>query len=172
MFLKVGFILYQNLYVALPMVWKWKLLQLCPTLCDPMDCTWNSPGQNIGVGSLSLLQGIFPIQGLNPGLPHCRQILYQLNHMGSPRILEWVLFSSASSQPRNQTGVSWVAGRFFTNWAMKEAHASGIEAFYNLRKYTLFHIYCILRPPRTKWKACLLFYVICMKVILFKVLEV
>lgn len=52
--------------------------------------------------------------------------------------------------------------------AMKEAHASGIEAFYNLRKYTLFHIYCILRPPRTKWKACLLFYVICMKVILFK----
>ena len=44
---------------------------------------WNSPGQNTGVGSLSLLQGIFPIQGSNPGLPHCRQILYQLSHMGS-----------------------------------------------------------------------------------------
>ena len=89
-------------------------------------------------------------------------------------ILEWVAvpFSSRSSQPRNQTAVSRIAGRFFTNWAMKEAHASGIEAFYNLRKYILFHIYCILRPPRTKWKACLLFYVICMKVILFKVLEV
>ena len=41
---------------------------------------WNSPGQNTGVGSLSLLQGIFPIQGLNPGLLHCRQILYQLSH--------------------------------------------------------------------------------------------
>ena len=41
---------------------------------------WNSPGQDTGVGSLSLLQGIFPIQGSNPGLPHCRQILYQLNH--------------------------------------------------------------------------------------------
>ena len=41
---------------------------------------WNSPGQNIGVGSHSLLQGLFPIQALNPGLPHCRQILYQLNH--------------------------------------------------------------------------------------------
>ena len=43
------------------------------------------PGQNTGVSSLSLLQGIFPTQGLNPGLPHCRQILYQLSHKGSPR---------------------------------------------------------------------------------------
>ena len=41
---------------------------------------WNSPGQNTGVGSFSLLQDIFPIQGLNPGLPHCRRILYQLSH--------------------------------------------------------------------------------------------
>ena len=47
---------------------------------------WNSPGQNPGVGSLSLLQGIFPTQGSNPGLPHCRQILYQLSHQGSPQI--------------------------------------------------------------------------------------
>ena len=45
---------------------------------------WNSPGQNTGVGSHSLLQGIFPTQGSNPGLPHCRQILYQLSHKGSP----------------------------------------------------------------------------------------
>ena len=44
---------------------------------------WNSPGQNTGVGSLSLLQGIFQIQGSNPGLPHCRWILYQLSHKGS-----------------------------------------------------------------------------------------
>ena len=43
----------------------------------------NSPGQNTGVGSLSLLQGIFPTQGWNPGLPHCRRILYQLSHQGS-----------------------------------------------------------------------------------------
>jgi len=48
--------------------------------CDPMDYT----GQNTGVGSLSLLQGIFPTQGSNPGLSHCRQILYQLSHKGSP----------------------------------------------------------------------------------------
>ena len=55
-------------------------------LCRP----WSSPGQNPGEGSLSLLQGIFPTQGSNPGLPHCRWILYQLSHQGSPRILEWV----------------------------------------------------------------------------------
>ena len=51
---------------------------------------WNSPGQNTGVGNLSLLQGIFPTQELNPGLLNCRRILYQLNHKGSPRILEWI----------------------------------------------------------------------------------
>ena len=44
---------------------------------------WSSLGQNTRVGSLSLLQGIFPTQGSNPGLPHCRQILYQLSHQGS-----------------------------------------------------------------------------------------
>ena len=78
---------------------------------------WNSPGQNTGVSSLSLLQGIFPNQGLNPGLPHCRRILYQLSHKGSPRILERVAypFSSRSSWPRNWTRVSCIAGKFFTN---------------------------------------------------------
>ena len=45
---------------------------------------WNSPGKNTEVGSLSLLQEIFLTQGLNPGLLHCRQILYQLSHKGSP----------------------------------------------------------------------------------------
>jgi len=79
--------------------------------------------QNTGVGSLSLLQGIFPTQGSNPSLPHCGQILYQLSHKGSPRILEWVAypFSSGSSQPRNRTGVSCIAGGFFTNCTMMEA---------------------------------------------------
>ena len=84
---------------------------------------WNSPGQNTGVGSLSLFQGIFWTKGSNPGLLHCRQILYQLSHKGSSRILEWVAypFSTGSSQPRNQTGVSLIAGRFFTNCATGEA---------------------------------------------------
>ena len=83
----------------------------------------NSPGQITGEGSLSLLQGIFPTQGLNPGLPHCRWILYQLSHKGSPRILQWVVyhFSSRSSWPRNWTRVCCIAGRFFTNWAIREA---------------------------------------------------
>ena len=86
--------------------------------CSP----WNSPGQNTVVDSLSLLQGIFPTQGSNPGFPHCRWILYQLSHKGSTRILEWVAypFSRGSSQPRNWTGVSCIAGEFFANWAIRE----------------------------------------------------
>ena len=52
--------------------------------CHGLYSPWNSPGQNTGVGSHSLLQEIFPTQGSNPGLPHCRQILYQLSHQGSP----------------------------------------------------------------------------------------
>ena len=87
---------------------------------------WNSPGQNTAVGSLSLLQGIFPTQGMNPGLPHYRQILYQLSHKGSPRILEWVAypFSSRSSQTRNRTRASCITGRFFTNCPVREVDHS------------------------------------------------
>ena len=85
--------------------------------------SWNSPSQNTEVGSHSLLQGIFPTQGSNPGLPHCMQILYQLSYQGSP-ILEWVAypFSSRSSPPRNGTRVSCIAGRCFTSWATWDAH--------------------------------------------------
>ena len=53
---------------------------------------WNSPAQNTGVGGLSLLQRIFSNQGSNPGLPQRRQILYQLSHKGSPRILQWIAY--------------------------------------------------------------------------------
>ena len=59
----------------------------CPTLCDPMDYTVH------GILQARILEwvafpsgGIFAIQGLNPGLPHCRQILYQLSHQGSPQL--------------------------------------------------------------------------------------
>ena len=103
---------------------KVKVYQSCTTLwSDGLHSTWNSSGINTGVDSISLLQGIFPTQGSNPGLPHCRQILYKLNHKGSLRILEWVAypFSRGSSQPRNWTRVSCIAGRFFTNWAIREA---------------------------------------------------
>ena len=62
-----------------------KVTRSCLTLCSPMDYSpWNSPGQNTGVDSHSLLQGIFPTQGLNPGVPHCRQILCHLSHKRSP----------------------------------------------------------------------------------------
>ena len=54
------------------------------TSLQPMECPWNSPGKNSGVGSYSLLQGIFPTQGLNLDLLHCRRILYCLSHKGSP----------------------------------------------------------------------------------------
>ena len=63
----------------------------CPILCDPMDCSppgspvhGDLPGKNIGVGCHALLQGIFPTQGLKPGLLHGRWILYHLSHQGSP----------------------------------------------------------------------------------------
>ena len=94
-----------------------------------MDCSWpgfsvhgDSPSKNTGVGCHALLQGIFLTQGLNPGLPHCRWILYHLSHQGSPRILEWVAyyFSRGSSWPRNQTRVSCIAGGFFISWATRE----------------------------------------------------
>ena len=65
--------------------------QSCPTLCDPMDsslqqalCPWDFLGKSTEVGCHFLLQGIFPTQASNPGLPHCRQMLYHLSHQGSP----------------------------------------------------------------------------------------
>ena len=71
---------------------------------------------------LNWTERIVPIQGLNPGLPDCR-IPSHLSYQGSPRMLEWVAypFSRRSSQPRNQTRVSCIAGRFFTSWATREA---------------------------------------------------
>ena len=80
---------------------KVKVAQSCPTICNPMDCMDYIVHTVHGVlqarilgwvGSLSLLQGIFLTQGLNLGLLHCRQILYQLNHKGSPRTLEWLAY--------------------------------------------------------------------------------
>ena len=88
--------------------------QPCPTLCDPVNCSppgsyvhGDSPGKNTGVGCHALLQRIFPTQGSNLGLPHCRQILYFtlfyfyfiLSHQGSPRILEWVTYPFFTSLP-------------------------------------------------------------------------
>ena len=102
-------------YVLYLFIWEWAfrlspvclVTQLCLTLCDPKDCSppasavhGDSSGKNNGVGCHALLKGIFPTQGSNPGLAHCRQILYHLSHQGSPRILE-AHNSKESFQPRN-----------------------------------------------------------------------
>ena len=70
---------------------------------------WNSPGQNNGVDSLSLHQGIFPTQGWNPGLPHCRQILYQLSHRGSPAQLCHILKHSHQREISSHSRVPGVS---------------------------------------------------------------
>ena len=109
---------------------------------------WNSPGQNDGEGSHSLLHGIFQIQGSNSGRPHFRWILYQLSHQGScsvasnslwwhglqtPRLLcPWNspgknvrmgchFFLQEIFPTRDRTQVSCIVGGFFTIWATKEA---------------------------------------------------
>ena len=98
---------------------KVKVARSCPTLCDPMDYTAH------GILQARILEWVaFPFCRGSSQLRDqtqvslgCRQIIYQLNHKGSPKILEWVAypFSRGSSWPRNHTRVSCIAGRVFTN---------------------------------------------------------
>ena len=121
-------IIYIHIYMcmcaqSLSCVWLWDSMD-CSLPCSCSSLHRDSPGTNTGVGCHALLQGIFPIQGSNPGLLQCRRILYHLSHQGSPRILEWVAsypFSRGISWPRNWTGVSCIAGGFFTSWVTREA---------------------------------------------------
>ena len=71
---------------------------------------WKSPAQNTGVGSCFLLQGIFPTQGLNPGLLHCRWILYQLSHKGS-LIDSWLNLSFPTGSGHDHRGPRLPVGR-------------------------------------------------------------
>ena len=122
---------------------------------------WNSLGQNTGVGSLSLPQGIFPIQRSNAGLLYCRQILYQLSHKRSSGVLEWVAypFSNGSSQSRNWTNVYCITGGFFTNWgtreefARTEANSSRLGYFWSL--YSQDKIKAFFRTQNRCFTACL-----------------
>ena len=125
--------------------------QLCLTLCHTVDFSppgsfvrGDSPGQNTRVGCHALLQGIFPTQAKNSGFPYWRWLLYHLSHQGSPRILEWVAipFSRGSSQPRNQTGVSWIAGRFFTSWATREVWLSSYRRAFSGPRLSLCPCMC------------------------------
>ena len=122
-------VLFINTYYLLTFTYVYA--QSCLILSIPKDCSppgssvhGDSPGKNPRVGCHALLQGIFPTQGLNLGLAHYRWILYHLSHQGSPTILKWVAepFSSGISWPRKWTGVSCIAGGFFTSWATKETH--------------------------------------------------
>ena len=104
--------------------WKLKVAQAWWLFVNPWTSPWTFPGQNTERVAFPFSRGIFPTQGLNPGLPHCRQIFLPVIHKESPRILEWVayLFSRGSSQPRNRSSVVCIGGGFFTNWVMREAH--------------------------------------------------
>ena len=114
--------------------------------CSPPDSSAHEdyPGKNTGVGCHALLQGTFPTQGSNSGLWHFRQILYHLNQQGSPRILQWVAypFSRETSQPRNWTGVSCIAGRFFTSWVTRESLCS-IDMYSIIRLHT-FNLWYVM----------------------------
>ena len=111
------FFLYVTYLCVFIYVWFWNLIknfimmwsESCSTVSDSLQPhglygPWTSPGQNTRVGGHSLLQGIFPTQGSNPCVPHCKWILYQLSHQRRPGILEWVAypFSSGSFWPRNK----------------------------------------------------------------------
>ena len=96
---------------------------------------WNSLGQNTGVGSLSLLQGVFPTQELNPGLRHCRQIVYQLSHKGSPRGLEWVAYPFSSgwiflTQELNQglLRCTWILHQLSYQGSLAAAAAKSLQS--------------------------------------------
>ena len=102
--------------------WESEVAQSCPTLCDPMDCSltrflrpWDFPGKTTGVGCHFLLQEVFPIQGLNPGLPCCRQMLYHLSHQGRvPIFMKFKIGKATHGDKIRITleggGVVWEAG--------------------------------------------------------------
>ena len=100
------------------------VVSLCELInCGSLCCHGILQARKLEWVAISFFRGSTLAQGSNLGLPHCRQILYQLSHQRSPRIVEWVAypFFRRTFQPRNQTGVSCIAGRFFTSWATREA---------------------------------------------------
>ena len=107
---------------------KVKATQPCPTLCYPMDCRlfcpWNSPGKNTGVGSHSLLQGIFPTQRLNLCLLPCRWIFYlwatgedPIWQHGSPMLEPWVTSApSLAPSPWKHDTCYFTSGKLSPGW--------------------------------------------------------
>ena len=113
-------------------------------------CPWTSPGQNTGVGSHSLLQGIFPTQGWNPGLPHCRQILYPLSHQGRSKSIKPTGIECFCVQP----GRVWLFLLFplqlssLTSGQSPSAPVPPCSLFFNSRKNTgLSHLHTSCSVP-------------------------
>ena len=151
--------------------WVWNQVVFCPIIGKSENHSsvfdslgphglyspWNSPGQNTGMGSCFLLQGIFP--------PRDRTQVSHiaggwLSHQGSPRIVEWVAylfsrgmqwavcsFSRGSSQPRNRTGVSCFAGGLFTTGVTREALVMGEQLQIGENDDLEEHIFLFLQVP-------------------------
>ena len=95
---------------------KWKSLSRVR-----LYSSWNSPGHNTGEGSLSLIQGIFPTQGLNPRLLHCRQILYQLSYEGSPTpLLIYWLNQSQTHSNSSRRNMALIIHISFGVWSVQD----------------------------------------------------
>ena len=116
--------------------WKWKSLSHVQLFVTPWTRPWNYTGQNVGVGSLSLLQGIFPTQRPNPGLPHCRLILFffflqadslpaepqgkpKHTGMGSLSLHQRIFLTQESNQDLLN------CSKFFTNWTIRRMDWNG-----------------------------------------------
>ena len=114
----------------------WTAAHQAPLFClQGSSVHWDSPGRNTGVGCHAFLQGIFPTQELNPGLLHCRQILYCLSHQGSPRILHWVdyTFSQGSSGCKNPMN----RGLLHCRWILHQCSYQGSPIWIiNANKYS------------------------------------
>ena len=129
--------------------------------CSPPSSSvhGDSPSKNPRVGCSALLQGIFPTQGSNPGIPHSKLILYHLSHQGSTRILEWVAypFSRGTCRPRNQSGVSCIAGELpgkpFCNHiveAIQQEKREGTDTCY-ISSVQLLSCIWLFVTPWTAW---------------------
>ena len=122
-----------------------KVAQLCPTLCNPMELyiPWNSPFYSTGVGSHFLLQGIFPTLGTNPGLLHCRKILYQLS-LRTLTLLEKQIIQTIQQYADyiwRHTTFQWHS----YGWGMKALHIEASSVPFN----SVTHTYLLFATPWT-----------------------
>ena len=112
------------------------------TLHGPYLCPWNSPGQNTGVGCHSLLQGIFPTKGSNPGLLHCRQMLYHVGHQGSQNHVS-PLLRTAPAPGFQFSSVQFSHSVKFDSLRPHELQHSRLPVHHQLPRFTQTHVHWI-----------------------------